>query len=535
MNGGPRSLSAGAGVEVAPLAQRVGAMAAFRLVQLGVIVLLAVVHPDVQGVPVPIAVAYLVSTGLLSLLVLGRNRSLALKGFGAALLIDGVFLQYVHERLGHAPAVDSVLAAQLVAVCLLASFRTGLKLAFWQSVLLVFFWRAEQTGLLPPATALADLDRQATIGTDMSLLWLVVLTTSVAASINERELRRRRYDAEVLERLAATLLRDDRPADVARRLVGFVVHELGVARAAVVARTPGEDGALRLLAGDGLAPVGPSGPRSALLDLVVSGGATVQTLRLDPRLDPGLTSMLPNATRMAAVPLQLPGSRAAEAPSGAEPAPEIVLVVEFLGAGLRGHRVEQRTVSSVMQAAATASIAISRAQLLADARRAAVTDGLTGLANRRHFDEIMQASERAWREDGVPFALVLTDVDHFKSVNDRHGHQVGDQVLTVVGRVLLEHATNGAVAARYGGEEFALVMPGADAAAAAALAERVRCAVRRIAEPVSISASFGVAAVPEDAAGADDVLLAADAALLQAKALGRDRVVVSAPTVPALG
>jgi diguanylate cyclase (GGDEF)-like protein len=242
--------------------------------------------------------------------------------------------------------------------------------------------------------------------------------------------------------------------------------------------------------------------------------------------------MFPSGRRIAAVPL-----RAATGPSGHGllPEPSITLVAEFGGAGLRGGQVERRTVSSAAQAGATAALALSRAQLLADARRAAVTDGLTGLANRRHFDQTMEAFEQAWRENGVPFALLLTDVDHFKSVNDRYGHRIGDRVLMAVASTLARHATGGALAARYGGEEFALVIPGADAAAAATIAERVRRAIREISEPVSVSSSFGVASVPEDAAGADDVILAADAALLQAKALGRDRVVVYEPTAPVLG
>ncbi len=518
---GPNRFSSGAGVEVAPLSQRVAAMTAFRLAQLAVLATLAGVHGHLNGGDAGLAIAYLVVTMLLSLLVLTPVRSVAVNGFGAALLIDGAFLQMAHERLGHGPAVDAVLAAQLVAVCLLASFRTGLKLAVWQSVLMVFAWRAEQTGLLPEPAAMAAVAREATTGTDMALLWLIVLTTSVAASINERELRRRRYDAEALERLATALLQDEQPRDVAARLVGFVISELGVKRAAVIQRTDGEQGAIQVIAGAGLTAVsGRWGNDSALLNLASTAPGVVRALQLDPRRDRALCAMMPQARRIAAIPLRL-----------AENGVHVALVAEFGGRGPRGNQVERRTVSSAGQAAATATIAMSRAQLLAADRRAAITDGLTGLANRRFFDETMRAAERAWREDGIPFALVLSDVDHFKSVNDRHGHQVGDHVLMVVARVFADHAVGGSVAARYGGEEFALVIPAADTGTAAGLAERMRRAVREITEPVSVTASFGVAAVPEDASGVDEVILAADAALLRAKARGRDRVVMSQPTV----
>ena len=523
--GGMGRFSSGGGVEVAPLSHRVAAMAMFRLAQLAMLATLAGVHAELTPHDAVMAAAYLVVTSLLSLLVLTPVRSAAVQGFGAALLVDGIFLQMAHERLGHGPAVDTVLAAQLVAVCLLASFRTGLKLAVWQSVLMVFVWRAQQTGLLSEPSAMAGAPRDALIGTDMALLWLIVLTTSVAASINERELRRRRYDAEALERLAAALLTDDTPSDVAARLVGFVASDLGVKRAAVIHRRSGEPGTLRVIAETGLtATTGPWGSASALLDLASSSLGVVRALSLDPRRDPALCSMIPDARRIAAIPLRL-----------VESGVDVTLVVDFGGHRGRGGAVERRTVSAAAQAAATASIALSRARLLADDRRAAITDGLTGLANRRFFDETMRASERAWRERGMPFALVLVDVDHFKLVNDHHGHQVGDQVLVVVARVLATLVGSGSVTARYGGEEFALVIPGADTAAAATVAERMRREVREITEPVRVSASFGVAAVPEDASCVDEVILAADAALLQAKGLGRDRVVVSQPTVPTLG
>ncbi len=523
------SLRAGSGVEVAPLSHRVSAMAAFRLVQACLVTGIGIAYPDLPGVPIRLTVVYLVVTGLLSLAVLTPARSLAVKGFGISLLVDGTFLQYAHEQLGHRPAIDALIVAQLAAVCLLASFRTGLKLAVWQSVLMVFYWRAEESGLLPAAAPLGG-DRQLTIGIDMALLWLTVLTTSVTASINERELRRRRYDAEALERFASTLLADESPSSVARRLTSFAVAELGVPRAAVVTRSLGHNGSIRALAGIGVSWEGSGASASALLDLVQGNAGTVQALGLDPRRDPALAAMLPEGRRIAAVPMQSGGSLSGDGRANQC----VALILEFgPGSGLRGGRAERRTLSTAAQAAATATIALSRAQLLTDARRAAATDGLTGLANRRAFDERMIAAERSWRENGIPYALTLVDVDRFKGVNDQFGHQVGDGVLIAVARALDAQAGPGATVARYGGEEFALIIPGADATAAATIAERARHAVRAITDPVPVSASFGVAAVPEDAPGINEVILAADAALLHAKGSGRDRVVIYEPAVAA--
>jgi len=584
-SGGRRS-----GVEVAPLSHRVAAMAGYRVAELAVLAVLTAVQghadPVQDGL---IASLYVLITSMFSACIAIRRPGVAVRAFGLSLLVDGVFLQYVHERLGHQVAVDVVLAAQLVAVCLLASFRSGLKLAVWQSVLMLVAWKSEQAHLVPAASALAGLDRQHTIITDMALLWLVVVTTSTAASINERELRRRRYDAESLERLAADLLLDERPDAVLRRLVDFVVDELSARRAVMVRRgpvvaastdpssAPGQAvegqpvggqlvgghpvAALSVLAASGAVeqdgartllgtpsaldrlpvqrsgPVTASGPAggataagvlapSGLLDLAASSVEPILALRLDPLRDPFLAALMPGARRLGAIPIG-----AADAAGNST-----VLVAEFGSGNGRGARVERRTVTAATQAAATGAIAYSRALLLAQAQRAASTDGLTGLNNRRTFDETMRKRLATWVEAGEPFALVLADVDHFKSVNDRFGHQVGDEVLQAVARVFAAVALPHEIPARYGGEEFALIVPGADTATAAQSAERLRLGLLEIEQPVRVSASFGVGSVPDDADSVDSLILAADAALLQAKANGRNRVVVaegSAAPMPA--
>ena len=211
--------------------------------------------------------------------------------------------------------------------------------------------------------------------------------------------------------------------------------------------------------------------------------------------------------------------------------PQVWLVIEHGGGG--GRRAERRILSTLTQAVATAALAYSRAQLLFQARRAAATDGLTGVANRRTFDAELQALAASWQSRRQPYALVLVDVDHFKSVNDQLGHQAGDEALQVVARVLDGAARPGDVTARYGGEEFAILLPGAGTRAAAEVAERARIALRAVSHPVRVTASFGVAAVPEDTTEAVALVEAADNALLHAKRTGRDRVVTAGPGVPA--
>jgi diguanylate cyclase (GGDEF)-like protein len=161
-----------------------------------------------------------------------------------------------------------------------------------------------------------------------------------------------------------------------------------------------------------------------------------------------------------------------------------------------------------------------------------LTDALTGLANRRHFDNVLSNEWLRCRRGSHPLALMLLDVDWFKQYNDHYGHQAGDICLRAIGSELAAHARRGSdLAARYGGEEFVLIIPENDAQQARKLAEAIRCAVRARAiahakSPAAIvTVSIGVAVVrPADPATPELLLCAADRALYRAKHRGRDRV-----------
>ncbi len=161
-------------------------------------------------------------------------------------------------------------------------------------------------------------------------------------------------------------------------------------------------------------------------------------------------------------------------------------------------------------------------------RRLATTDALTGAANRLAFDEAARRETERARRFRTPLALVLLDLDHFKLVNDSHGHVFGDAVLAEVAARLREGLRDSDVLGRVGGEEFALLLPMTDAGAAADTAERLRRALRgeavvHGAVAVAVTASFGVAPVlPEEGFAA--AREAADRALYEAKRRGRDRV-----------
>jgi diguanylate cyclase (GGDEF)-like protein len=162
--------------------------------------------------------------------------------------------------------------------------------------------------------------------------------------------------------------------------------------------------------------------------------------------------------------------------------------------------------------------------------RLASTDSLTLLANRRQFFVRLEAEVHRARRLSQPLALVLFDLDYFKSINDAHGHAVGDSVLREVGKLLSGSVREWDLAARLGGEEFALILPATDLEGAREVADRVR---RRILElrcltaegaVVSLSASCGGATLGEATATIDQLFVAADNGLYRAKARGRDQV-----------
>ncbi|NTV10831.1 MAG: sensor domain-containing diguanylate cyclase [Zoogloea sp.] len=164
----------------------------------------------------------------------------------------------------------------------------------------------------------------------------------------------------------------------------------------------------------------------------------------------------------------------------------------------------------------------------------ATVDGLTGLVNRRVFDETLQLEWRRAQRQAQPLSLVLSDIDHFKEFNDRYGHLRGDDCLRAVGGAMLSTLYRTAdLAARYGGEEFAIILPGTDEAGALVVAERLRMTVASTmlpdengGAPLSVTMSVGVAtAMPVQDANPASLIAAADDALYIAKNGGRDSVV----------
>jgi len=165
----------------------------------------------------------------------------------------------------------------------------------------------------------------------------------------------------------------------------------------------------------------------------------------------------------------------------------------------------------------------------AELERLAITDPLTGLYNRRFFQSRLGVEIERAKRYGRVLSLVMLDVDNFKEINDQRGHQFGDRVLAEIGKILTGNVRASDIVCRYGGEEFAVLLPETPLEQAGRAAEKLRSLLkerfRRGRNPVALTVSLGVASFPSPGVADEDGLVRrADAALYEAKGLGRDRV-----------
>ncbi|MFN3431889.1 MAG: diguanylate cyclase [Candidatus Sericytochromatia bacterium] len=184
----------------------------------------------------------------------------------------------------------------------------------------------------------------------------------------------------------------------------------------------------------------------------------------------------------------------------------------------------------LVAASGSLALAIANIQHLETVERQAMLDGLTGLYNHGHFQTLLRAEITRYVRYGGKFSLVLLDLDHFKAINDTHGHQTGDRALIASAAMVQDMLRHSDMAARYGGEEFVLLLPGTGALGATTLAERLRTAFATLvvegptgAAIGPLSASFGVA-VCQRGDTPESLLARADEALYSAKRAGRNRV-----------
>jgi diguanylate cyclase (GGDEF)-like protein len=197
----------------------------------------------------------------------------------------------------------------------------------------------------------------------------------------------------------------------------------------------------------------------------------------------------------------------------------------------RDRVIDEREKATLQESVLLAGPILANQRNLAVAERRAASDVLTGLPNRRAAEETLKRMMAQAGRTLTPVSAVLMDLDYFKQVNDVHGHDRGDQALAAIGQVLAAGVRASDFAARYGGEEFLILLPDTDRAGAVEVAEKLRRAVERteLREIGSLTASFGVASLPDDAVEPEQLMRKADRALYAAKARGRNRVEVAAP------
>lgn len=190
----------------------------------------------------------------------------------------------------------------------------------------------------------------------------------------------------------------------------------------------------------------------------------------------------------------------------------------------------QQWLAKAQAFASELTVAFKRVKLFQEVERLSEIDGLTGLRRRGAFDKrIAEEAVRA-RTFKTTFGLMLLDIDHFKSLNDRYGHPFGDQVLKHLGAVLNSAVYETDYVARYGGEEFVVLLPRAEPAGALRKAEAIRAAIEAASftvgfETVKVTVSIGLAHFPRDAATPEELIAQADGAMYAAKSGGRNRVV----------
>ncbi|HVT87520.1 MAG TPA: diguanylate cyclase [Tepidisphaeraceae bacterium] len=187
----------------------------------------------------------------------------------------------------------------------------------------------------------------------------------------------------------------------------------------------------------------------------------------------------------------------------------------------------ERLLTEVRDKNAQLEVSLQRVEELA------ATDVLTGLYNRRHFNRVLDQLFAEAHRYSKDLACVMIDLDGYKQLNDRCGHQVGDQLLAIVGKVILANMRRMDVAARYGGDEFVLLLPHATAAEAVQVIARVRDEFRQASaialdKPTGVTMSVGIASLSQNnPAGAEQLVAQADTALYRAKSEGRDRIVAA--------
>jgi two-component system cell cycle response regulator len=509
--------------ELTSLDQRLGHLLAVRCGLVACVVFTALVARSETGVVLSqvgvISAIYLV----LAAAVEAQRRSSRqdrLHLHRAMLPLDSLYLVLVTVPTGGPRStLEFLFYVQLIAVTLLASPRTGIRIALWDSFLFIslftFSLQPQVAALMGAGVIIQPDARQVAIA--IMTFWAVALCTAFFSSVSERELRRSKAEVAALASLAGALEEAIETDAILQELLRYAVGSFAFRRGALVWGNGQRSVAYTARAGGGgvqveLGEIVLGAPATVDVTVLQAWAARVPVLMhdLDSGRDPTLDRLLPDARNVVIVPLPPDRDQGG------------VLVVER--AGGRHQKVPRRTLAILEQFCQHAALALRGARLLAEVERMAAIDGLTGLANRREFENALAREVSRSQRIREPLSLMLIDIDHFKRINDTSGHLAGDEVLRSLGVTLQQQVREMDIVARYGGEEFAVLLPSCMTADAVAVGERVRQAV--IANPalLGVTVSAGVATMPDHATDAIKLVAAADDALYRAKHQGRNRV-----------
>ncbi|MFN2484611.1 MAG: putative bifunctional diguanylate cyclase/phosphodiesterase [Candidatus Limnocylindria bacterium] len=502
------------------LSERMTRLLALRISLALIVIAWSAIGPRALGAPFATLVGVTGGYVVASVFFEWARRRAGRVGFAilsVLLLLDGLYLAYAMYATGGTQSPMRFLTyLHLVAVSLLASYRTGLKIALWHSLLLFVVLYAQAAQLLPAIDVQAG--REVAFDSlpvlNVTSFWLFAFATSVFSAMNERELRQRRADLEALVDVGARLDDVGDPVEQARIVLDAIVGRFAFERGIVVGASEDK---LVLLAAHGAAPQS-SAPTD--VDAVVMKAwnmkEPVAVSRVGPRRNPLLAAALPSAHNLLVIPMI------------ADARPVGAIVVEQRVRSVVG--VERRVTSVLAQFAAVAALNLRNAALLRHVQDLAERDSLTGAANRRMFQLALERvltsppPNRAPAEDVT--AVLFIDLDDFKMVNDNLGHGAGDALLVGVTERISALVRENDLVARLGGDEFAILTDdGPDLKRSRAMAERL---VRDLRAPyligrhhVTVSASIGIAAARDESDTASEVVRNADVAMYMAKANGK--------------
>jgi diguanylate cyclase (GGDEF)-like protein len=514
--------------DYAALSDRMTYLLGLRIAFAVIVLTWSALYPQSLGAPLQTLAAITVTYVVASVFVEWARRHAGRGGFAllsGLLLLDGLYLAYAMYATGGTQSPMRFLAyLHLVAVSLLASYRTGLKIALWHSLLLFVVLYAQAAHLLPPVDVIPGrevaFDRMPVL--NVTAFWLFALATSVFSAMNERELRQRRADLQALVDVGGRLDEVGDPVHQARIVLDSLAERFGFARGMLVGASEDK---IVILAARGAAEV----PTAAVdPDAIILKAwdyrEPIPVRRLDAAKNPLLAWALPNARNLLVAPMIVDGR-----PVGA-------IVMEHRSRTIFG--IERRVTSVLGQFAAVAGLNLRNAVLLQHVQDLAERDSLTGAANRYTFqmslERVIEANQHDVPATGTVTAVLFIDLDDFKVVNDTLGHAAGDALLVAVTERISGLVRQGDLVARLGGDEFAILTDDdPELTRSRAMADRL---VRDLrvpyligTDPVTVTASIGIASARDITDSASDVVRNADVAMYMAKANGKSGFAIFDP------